>query len=375
MHLAIDATMLSTGGGPVGLAGYLTAWRDLDIPLRITLFSSKRSVLDLAASIDSRIDLRPFSLGEKSAKTFLRRQFTLGPAIEKENADVLLTTNTLVGRCAIPQIVHHRNLLHFMADTQAFRAQGSPVRAFLRNLAARSAVRKSATNVFVSDYLRLQAEKYAPETGYKNFVIPNGIDDELLAQLRANHEIPIKEYPEVAAITSDELHKDNPELIKVFAELIRRKPEIPWRLIVAGGGHYQEEKNLATQLGIAKRIEWRGHLEREGIDSLLRKSLCLLFPSRIESFGNPPLEAMARGCPVVASNCTAIPEVVGNAGMLIPAGDTAAFADAILSLHDNHQLRQDLVELGKDRVQEFSWKRSAAEMYQLLQQAANSVHN
>ena len=84
-------------------------------------------------------------------------------------------------------------------------------------------------------------------------------------------------------------------------------------------------------------------------------------PSRAEGFGLPPLEAMACGCPAVVSSAGSLPEVVGDAALVVPPGDAVGLADAVERLATDPALRERLRSRGHERVREFSWERVARE--------------
>jgi glycosyltransferase involved in cell wall biosynthesis len=130
------------------------------------------------------------------------------------------------------------------------------------------------------------------------------------------------------------------------------------RLVLAGPdrGLGNDVRDLAGRLGLADRVEFRGHLAKDELASAYRGSACLVFPSWYEGFGLPALEAMASGTPVVASSAGALPEVVGDAGILVPPGDPAALANGIeVALRD----RERLAAAGLERARLFSWEECA----------------
>jgi glycosyltransferase involved in cell wall biosynthesis len=102
-----------------------------------------------------------------------------------------------------------------------------------------------------------------------------------------------------------------------------------------------------------------GRVDEATLDALYRRAELCALPSRYEGFGLPALEAMARGCPVIASNTTALPEVVADAGVLVPPGDVAAWTGALMDLLDDTRARQDLAGRGHRRAAQFTWAASA----------------
>jgi alpha-1,3-rhamnosyl/mannosyltransferase len=132
-------------------------------------------------------------------------------------------------------------------------------------------------------------------------------------------------------------------------------------LVVAGARGWRDEATIARLRGSrhAARIHLLGRVDDAALVRALRGADALLFPSRHEGFGLPPLEAMACGTPVIAARATAVPEVVGDAAVLVEAGAADAFAEAILSLLGDPARRASLRERGLRRAAEFTWARHA----------------
>lgn len=125
----------------------------------------------------------------------------------------------------------------------------------------------------------------------------------------------------------------------------------------------------AQFLGIADRIELRGFLSQAQLDELLASADCLAYLSLYEGFGLPPLEAMALGIPVVASNTSSLPEVVGDAGLLVDPTDALAAARAVLSILNDADLRDRLVLKSLARAKQFNWRTTAHETALILKNA------
>jgi glycosyltransferase involved in cell wall biosynthesis len=126
------------------------------------------------------------------------------------------------------------------------------------------------------------------------------------------------------------------------------------RLVVVGPdkGSGTEARRLASRLGLNGRVEFAGHVEKQRLAELYRGAACLVFPSRYEGFGLPVVEAMASGTPVVAAASGSIPEVAGDAAILVHPGDPVALAGGIeRALAD----RERFVSAGLERARTYSW--------------------
>jgi glycosyltransferase involved in cell wall biosynthesis len=106
-------------------------------------------------------------------------------------------------------------------------------------------------------------------------------------------------------------------------------------------------------------VHFVGHVPQARIRAVYARAAVVVYPSLEEYFGLPALEAMAAGVPLIASDRSSIPEVVGDAGVLVPATDADAVADAIARVLGDEAFREDLVARGRERVRRFTWERAA----------------
>ncbi len=373
LRLAVNAVSAAPGGSLVVLLGYLKAWQELGTPMDIQIYASRAQVQQAVAQAVPGVRVIPFATGSLPAKHFLMQQLSLGPQIQKTHCDVVLTTNAMIGRCGVPQVVHHQNLKRFVKNHWVSQLLAGGLGEAVKDVAARKALRRSAMNVFISHYLRQQAERLVPESRLKNHVVYNGLDSQALATSRRPDSAQV-DRAKLIAIQAPSPHKDNPTLFRCLARLVELRPDTPWRLSIAGDGDWSGPRRLAQQLGVDDRIEYLGYVDHQHLEPLFRRSLCLVFTSRLEGFGLPPLEAMAMRCPAIACRATAMPEIVGDAGILVEPGDSEQFAQAVLRLADHPQQCEELITRGVEHIKHFSWHESASKMAKLIEQAADSTY-
>jgi glycosyltransferase involved in cell wall biosynthesis len=161
-------------------------------------------------------------------------------------------------------------------------------------------------------------------------------------------------------------HKNLDTLFRAFAQLLKTEAYNDVRLVVVGdyGGDvfhtcYRPLRDLTGELHIGERVRFAGYVPDEDLVHLLRAAQALVFPSLLEGFGLPAVEAMACGCPVLASNRGALPEIVEDAGLLFDPRDVGALCAAMRRVLDDGGLRSQLGERGRQRSERFTWQRSA----------------
>lgn len=148
-------------------------------------------------------------------------------------------------------------------------------------------------------------------------------------------------------------------------------------LVLAGGRGWQDEAIHQQAEALAPRVHLTGYLPPEDLPPLYAGATLMIYPSLYEGFGMPLLEAMASGVPVVASNTSAIPEVVGDAAVLFDPVDIAEMGEAVLRVLRDPALAADLRSKGLARAGDFTWERAAREtlaVYQELELRSGNGH-
>jgi glycosyltransferase involved in cell wall biosynthesis len=156
-------------------------------------------------------------------------------------------------------------------------------------------------------------------------------------------------------------HKNHARLLEALAML----PDSRLQLVCPGEPDERLEGlcALASRLGVADRVRFPGYLPAAQLASLFQACRALIFPSLFEGFGLPVLEAMAFDKPVLCSNVTSLPEVVGEAAVLFDPTDPSAIGSAICRLESDPSLSPRLVELGRERLRVFGSPRRMAKQY------------
>lgn len=159
-------------------------------------------------------------------------------------------------------------------------------------------------------------------------------------------------------------------LIRAF-KLIKESKETDLKLVVAGGNGwlYEDVYREARSSGLDKEVIFTGHVPREHLVCLYNGAKAFVFPSLYEGFGLPLLEAMACGCPVVASRASSVPEVCGDAALFADPRDIEELADAVNRIMEDAPLRRELIKKGLERVKRFSWEKMAGRTLSVYREA------
>lgn len=167
--------------------------------------------------------------------------------------------------------------------------------------------------------------------------------------------------PYLLSVCTLEQRKNILFLIRAFRKLVYEMKSFECNLVLVGsfGSGIKPMLTQIADLGLASRIIFTGYVPDEDLAAIYSGSLAFVYPSLYEGFGLPPLEAMQCGTPVVTSNTSSLPEVVGDAGIMIDPMDEDALCQAILDIVDNESLRAKLASKGLQRSREFTWKKCA----------------
>lgn len=157
-------------------------------------------------------------------------------------------------------------------------------------------------------------------------------------------------------------HKNHIRLLEGL-NLLKQRYKSNCKLVLTGGykGRDAEISTKVRQLGLQEDVFILGYVPNEEMPYLYSAASLLVVPSLYEGFGIPTVEAMASGCPIICSNSTCLPEIVGNAAILVNPYNPEEIASAMHKVLDNRELRQKLIQRGLERAKNFSWRKTASQ--------------
>jgi glycosyltransferase involved in cell wall biosynthesis len=223
-----------------------------------------------------------------------------------------------------------------------------------------------AVSQFTKDRI-VQRLGVSPE---KITVVLNGVDERFSPKspeeiLATRQSLGIKSPSYLLCVGSVEPRKNLRRLLEAWDQIHSSLPgEV--ELVVAGAKGSSLVFGDVALTSLPPRVHFTGYVSDEQLPSLYAGALGLVYPSLYEGFGLPPLEAMACGTPVVTSNNTSLPEVVGDAAILVEPEDSESIADGIRRLLSSESLRDTLRERGLARVTRITWERTAEQTLKLL---------
>lgn len=368
MRIGIDASTISTQGGPrtyvLNLIGSLLK---VDKENEYVIFYN--SAEHLGRFPNAREVVVPYS----NPATRLFREHILMPIYYmKERLDLIHNTKSAVSffkPCKTVVTIHDIIPLT-NPETETFMAK-----SYWR-IQIPIAAKRANKIITISDYARKEISGYFKLEEKNIAVVPNCYEDrfrpisdaEELEQIRSKYSLPSNYILYVGTIQP---RKNLNLLIKSFFSL-KKSGKISQKLVIAGrkGWLYSSLFDLIKELGIEGEVIFTGFVPDEELPYIYNMADIFVYLSLFEGFGIPPLEAMACGIPVVCSNSTSLPEVVGDAGILVDPTDQKSVEEAILKVLKNPELRDEMREKGLFQAGKFSWERTAMDTLRVYGEVA-----
>jgi len=374
MHIGLEATTLRSellGGVWRYTEGLIDALRRLTTPHHYSLLFLNALKPWARASpprVPASATMRLVEVTEVSNFLFTFLLPTIprrwgGPAVESflGSVDLFHSVNAVVlrqrrGRQVVT--VHDLTCLEF----PGFHP---PVRRMLFALGIRRAARLADAIIVPSSATASDLARRFPGTAARTRVIPwaHGeqfvpLDPPAVEPVVRRHGLAPHDY--LLFVGNIEPRKNLTAVVEAYDRVRRTTPFTP-RLAFAGSAGWKNRPLYRAVAGspFSADIRFLGHVPDPDLPALMNGALALVYPSIYEGFGLPPLEAMACGTPVITSNRSSLPEVVGDAALLVDPDDRVALAGAMARILEDPCLREDLRERGLKQVERFSWDETA----------------
>ena len=363
MHVALNGMLLGPQAGGVeysilhlarALAEHGSA--------QYTLYVPAGSLPDLPQSDRMRVHRVPRRMPGRFARIVWEQAF-LPRLIDKHNADLLHAPGYIAPlRARKPVVLTVYDTIALQFPQWSKRANTLHYRLLLP-----ASVRKASVVLAPSEATRRDLCRICPGSTSKIRVVPLGIatqffatpDHNQLEELRRRLTLPSRF---ILFVGRHEPKKNLPELLESFA-MLKKQDRIPHQLVIAGRHGWRTDPlhHHIRRLGLEDETVLTGFLPDKDMPLLYAAAELFVFPSLYEGFGLPPLEAMACGIPVVASDRGALAENLSDAALLVAPGDPAALAAAVRSALSDKDLHANLAASGRRRAARFSWEQTARE--------------
>jgi glycosyltransferase involved in cell wall biosynthesis len=363
VRLGVDAREIQEGvltgiGRP--LANFISYFAGHDSPHELVLFAEKKIPIPLPSRCREVI-LPP-------GPTLLWDQWKLPRQLKRERIDLFYSPYYKLPLLSFVPAVNQVLDLMYLVFPPYLRALGRFGRLYYATI-GRACAHKAINVITASDHAKediIRLWRIRPE---KIAVIPLGVadryapvtDQEVRARVRERFGLP-ERY--ILYLGNFKPHKNVASLVRAFTGV--KKAFRDCKLVLAGplDVHGQAIRAQVSAAGLAGDVIFTGAIHEEDLpEAILSMADLFVFPSLYEGFGIPPLEAMACGTPVVASGLTALPEVVGDAGLLVDPLDIEALQGAIVSLLRDGERRKRYAERGLIRAQGFRVEQTAGRLY------------
>jgi glycosyltransferase involved in cell wall biosynthesis len=333
----------------------------------------------------------------------IRRPSSLGPIVEQPNFreiflpyDISSVKNILFGAATINALeadIYHA-LFHFLPlgvrarqrlitlhdliwVDHAKLSDGRNWRRWIKATLGGSGVRRAMETadhiITVSDSTRLTAVEGHGMAASKFTVIYHGVEADFFKPSTADPPKACKGRRYIFALGNSLPYKNIPRLVLAFAKIAAEEKDL--MLVLGGRGEgYRELARLLARLNLTERVHFSEQMTEEQLRACYSHALFFAFPSLMEGFGLPIIEAMACGCPVLTSNCSAPAEIVADTALQIDPYDTEAIAQGMRHMLGDASYRQRLAEAGRRRATLFNWDQSARQTLDTYQRLLSATY-
>ena len=363
MHIAIDAHAVGTGlaGNETYIANLIEALAEIDTVNRYTLYVTKREAVERFTDRWPHVTVRRIW----PHTPIVRIPLALSIELRRHPVDLLHVQFTAPPFAPSPVVATIHDLAFEHLPETFNRRSYMQLRLTVRHTTKRAA-HLIAPSEFTRDDI-IKTYRIAPEkiTVTPEAAAPRFSPASAEEILRVRNLYGIEgEY--ILAVGSIQPRKNLPRLIRAYSRLFRERTGVNLPKLVLVGRRawlYHETLSAAREAfgeaEIEKHLIFTDYLPETDLPALYSGALSFVYPSIFEGFGLPPLEAMQCGAPVIVGNRSSLPEVVGDAGLLVDPFDETAIFHSLAKMIDDEDLRKHLRAKGLDRARQFSWLETA----------------
>ncbi len=368
MKIGIDAREIQNGvytGIGRSLANFLEYFSMLNKDDECILFSSKKIPLDFGRKVKNIVI--------EEGLTFYWDQVKLPLAMRRERVDIFYSPYYKVPLLTFCKVVSAILDLMYLSFKEYRKKLGIKAKLYYMSF-GKGFAHKADRIITDSEHAKKEIVKFYKIAEDRIKIIPlsvnkvyNLVEDKIkIEETKEKYGIN-KRY--ILFVGNFKPHKNVKTLILAFKEITNILPDLELVLVGPKKNSYQELKTLGEDLSLQDKVIFTGKITNLfELKNLYDGAELFVMPSLYEGFGLPVAEAMACGLPVVASDRTSIPEVVGNAGILVNPSDNKAFVTTILNLLQDQQMRLELSKRSKEQANLFSEDRINKAIYDLFQE-------
>lgn len=360
MHIAIDAHAVGTGlaGNETYAVNLIEALAEIDTENRYTLFVTKPAAIECFTNRWANFAVRR----TPPHTPLVRIPLTLSYELRRRPVDLLHVQFTAPPFAPCPVIATIHDLAFEHIPETFNRRSWMQLRLTVRRTVRRAAGLIAPSTFTRDDIVRtygVPAERITvtPEAAAPRFRFVT--DEAERARVRDRYKI-VGDY--LLAVGSIQPRKNLVRLIRAYARLVAadRSGKLP-ALVVVGKQAWLSDETMraANAADLGDRLRFTGYVPDADLPALYSDALCFVYPSYFEGFGIPPLEAMACGAPVITGDRTSLPEVTGDAGIMVDPFDEEALAAALRRVVEDKDLRDLMRARGFAQASHFSWRETA----------------
>jgi len=272
----------------------------------------------------------------------------------------------------VKNVVTIHDMLQYTNEFPATRHPEKKIRRYERVLT------KADRIIAVSGHTKREILRYFPVDPEKIDIVHHGVEERFQPKDPEATRNALQKYeirlPYLLYVGTFENRKNLPRVLEAFSRVENEYPKSV-QLVLVGSSRLrgEEAREKLRTVALGENVRAVGYVSRTDLPFLYSGALAFLFPTLYEGFGLPVLEAMACGAAVITSNVTSLPEIAGDAALLVDPFDVDSIAQAILQLLEDPELRTEYVRRGFRRAGEFSWERSARETLAVYRKTLKSA--